>query len=180
MKSLTFTQKILVLLFILDVAVAAMYAGLFLMIKKAHRTSGDLLGELQVYITKEARLRGMKEIVRDTETDRLVLDRYFVSIQGIVDTIKLFESIGKQAGVFLEIKNVTVVPNQDDELTEFIQLDLGAAGSWVAVYHFLSLVESVPYKVQLDKVHMRKLQDTVTTSGQWNVSLILSIVKLKQ
>lgn len=145
-------------------------ALLFLMIRNIN-TSVSASIELSGESNKEANLRLLKKSINDTEEARVKIASRFVSEDGIVSFIEKVESLGEISRAHVTIRSVSV----EGEKNDILKLELSAGGSFSEVFHFLTLVENLPFKVVLEKTSMLKLPKE-KGDNKWEAMLTLDVL----
>ena len=164
---------------------AAFVAGYYILdnqIKGKNREAAVILSEIDSALLVDRQLRGVQNLIRDTEGDREKLNSYFVSNEGIVDFLEVIEGLEQYTGAEVSIKTVGVNDPGEFENIEQLELNLTAEGSWEAVYHFFVLIESLPYRIDLNRVQFNSVGKSVSEEGtvdKWRGIFVLSAAKIK-
>lgn len=123
---------------------------------------------------KEANIESIRNIFRGTAEERGKIDSYFVSSDNIVDFLEKIEFLGKKSGVSLSFDSVDI-PSEEKNI---LRVRVGTEGSWEDTFYFLSLVENLPFKIELEKssiVKMTRIVSNIKTSywrGDFTVKLL--------
>lgn len=133
-----------------------MFLGAFLMMKISQGNTSLLLSQLETDIKTNDTLQSIETILADAKGDIEKLESYFVNRDGIVDFIETIESYGRTSGVKTSIDFVGVEggirQNNTGDVKETLRLKLSTEGTWTATVHFLSLVEHMPFRVNMERV----------------------------
>lgn len=177
------TTKILIGVSVLALAVLGANYMLFSEIRqKNERTSGFSV-DIELELKKEQRLRAMKQLVRDTEEKRAQLNQYFIDGESaIVDFLERIESLGDEVGAPVTIDSVSPQETEDDVAYEHLRITLSTQGAWRDVFHLFSLIESLPYSIEVEKADFSrrdKIGGENASSPQWQASFVFNVAKLK-
>lgn len=117
-------------------------------IKKNNEARGFSV-EIQSETVKEAKLKSIKLTVANNEP-RENLANYFIPPEGAVGFIELIESLS-QYGAGVSIESVNVEPYSNNNF-EWLVVDVSASGGWNDVVGTLSLMESLPVRMEAEEV----------------------------
>jgi len=145
-------------------------------------------------------LQVLHDAIASTGDDKQKITHYFVPAGGAVDFITSFE----KAAVSSSLKFTTVsidtssIPELDSQGKELLDVVFSTEGSWSNTLHFLSLLESLPYSVSIDRVEVSSSGEAPSLVGSgsdiqkgqpgktvqpgpsdWKTSLSFRIVKIK-
>ncbi len=123
-------------------------------IGEAVALGGDIAAEAQ----KDRSIESIRNILRNTAAEREKIDGYFVKSDNIVDFLEKIELMGKKSGVALSFDSVDIPQNEKNVL----RLRIGTEGNWEDSFYFLSLLENLPYKIELEKSALAKISKTVS------------------
>ena len=154
MKNFSNTQKILVITIVLAMVSLGLYGFLFWQVRSENQEASQLLGEAEQDVEKEKTLRAAKISLEKNKQFIEKIDTYFVPKDGVVGFIQELETIGKQTGVSLTIGGVTAESDQrtKDDFKETLRIRLETSGSWEKTFYFLSVLESLPYRAQVEQI----------------------------
>jgi len=168
------TKLLFVTAVVLNIAVVGMVVLTMYRIGEQETQIALLNGLIHEQQQSEEKLKSTRRLMVDTETERVKIDALFVSEDDIVGFIEKIESLGRHAGVSLELKSV------DDSKTEdnVLSLRFTTNGNWESTFYFLALVESLPERIEVDGVNLRNTSRTeggkTTPSwfGDFSISLL--------
>ena len=153
--SLHLKQNILTFV-IFNILSFGVYLGAFFMMKSAQEHTSLLLNQLETDIKTNDTLQSIETVLTDAKGDIEKLESYFVGQDGIVDFIETVESYGRTSGVKMSIDFVGVEggiqANNKGDVKETLRIKLSTEGSWTATVHFLSLIEHIPFRINMDRV----------------------------
>jgi hypothetical protein len=103
-----------------------------------------------------------------------------------VDFVEYLESVSKISGVDLNIENLSYEDHPVLKNTNITTLKIKANtdGTWKSVYSFLAQLESLPYKVKINKFAMVNVPDDSENKGKivkshWKSSFEIIVLKYK-
>lgn len=152
MSKLTKTEELLYTLIILCVLVWSAAGFFSYQVFSQTNDTGALIDGAKKDLKRDADLRATKNSLSANEDKIMELDSFFVASDKAVDFIETIEAIGRQTGVTLTIGSVSTEANlrNPNDFKEIIKMRLQAGGSWQGVYHFLTVLENLPYGLSVD------------------------------
>lgn len=185
-------RTLFVLALLACLVVVAGYVGIFWTIKTKGEHISTLANDIVAEGKREEVLKSLKNVGAETAALRGKLDAYFISPDGVVSFLGFVDGLGRTSGVALEITNLGLEDVAGSPLpSEFLRLQIVAGGSWNSVYHFLSLLDSLPYKTRFEDASIQKtpkerMVPTVDAEGKpkpppppWVGTFRISVLKLK-
>ncbi len=102
--------------------------------------------------------------IKDSQDERSRLDLYFITKDTTQNFIEELDSTASQSNVTMAITSLSVSKDGSPASPSFLKFDLRADGGFADVYHFLTAIESLPYKVRIEAVKVARLggDDTIT------------------
>ncbi|MCH7529597.1 hypothetical protein IIB50_00550 [Patescibacteria group bacterium] len=162
----------------LAVVSIVVYTLLFLEIKEKNREASLIASELDLEAKRDKRLRSIQNIVRDTEQQREQLNIYFVNEDSVVTFIETIEALGGKSGAEVEIVSVNIEErNTEEGNSEFLRLTFSATGTWNEVFYLFSLVELLPYKIEIKRASFESRKSGTIKSNVWNGSFSIAVAK---
>ncbi len=133
---------------------------------------------------KESQLVSIQQNLSKSKTGINNLQNFVLVSGGEVGFIKTIEGLAVSSNVKAQIKTAKIEPvtGKETVVVENFKVGLDAIGKWSDVIYFLTLIENLPYKIQIVSVSLDKFSDNaVTTSkiSQWLLSIEFSVVKFK-
>jgi Tfp pilus assembly protein PilO len=183
-------KKICFILVILLVVVAAGCIGFWLLIR--HTVQEIYVAEAAA---EEAKVNfqeenALKNLLGEVGPDIQKLNTRIIAPEGTVAFITYIESLARSAGVGITINSVDVKDSTKElekEKFELLMLTIHAEGAWKEIYTFISMVESLPYKVVIESVGLS--QDAFTQSNAsgtaqtvshtWKGNIMIKVLKRK-
>jgi Tfp pilus assembly protein PilO len=197
MKDPEKTKKTMVISIVLAIAVFVIYGFLFLNIKDKNEQISTLANDAQQLRSKDDTLKATKTILDQSKDLISQLDSYFIPADGVVGFISVLEGVGKFSGVDMTIGSVGTEADSKakDEIKETLRLHIETNGSWKNTFYFLSVIENLPYRIDVEDVSLglvgatdKVLFDNKTATAQtrqpnkdekWHGSFNVTVVKLK-
>lgn len=184
MKHSSKTKQIFLATIILVIVVSVAYIILLLKLKEKNNNVFALTNEVDVVLQKEIKLRSVKSLIKDTAKEREELDSRFVADDNIVNFIEIIEDLGADSGAEVEIISVSVsdinkeITNKSD-IGEFLNLDFKIEGRFAQVFHFLSMLEKLPFNIDILRANLEKISNETKNADSWNGFFSIAVVKLK-
>lgn len=181
------TIKTIVILSALNLILFGLCFYLFADIKKIDKEVSFRLSLIESEVRLDESLRSIKVIMNETKKEREQINLIFIQPNGTVDFIEEVESLGRIAGVKLEIESVGVDNTKKTaSSTESFRLSLKTEGSWANTMHLLSLLENMPHKISFENVRLGKISkesglegDKEQTQFYWSGNFNFSALKMK-
>ncbi len=173
-----------VLIFIGVFCLTALFLGAyvysFYAVKEKSENASLVFDELNEYLSKGGTINTLKMSIKNTKEDRKKVDAYFVKRDDIPDFTRKIESLGGMSGTDLTI---TALRSQGDVLS----FDLSSEGSFKNTLQLISLIESLPFKVDITKAYIDVVEVEIpkedgggiksTWKGNYSIDLIGFISK---
>ncbi|TSC67660.1 MAG: hypothetical protein G01um101472_345 [Parcubacteria group bacterium Gr01-1014_72] len=187
MKISRSTRILLAAALLANVLAAGAYTLLFLRVKEKNENLSSLQGKIQVASRKEEKIAAIKETLAETALLRQSLASYFVDEDGIVNFINLIETFATENNLIPSIKNVEQggTPSKEaGEFTEGVRLTVEVKGSGRSVFHFLSLLETLPLHISFEQVSLESIGEEAIgkkgdTTPLWRGVIRFTVLQLK-
>ncbi|HEY4478928.1 MAG TPA: hypothetical protein VI981_01035 [Candidatus Paceibacterota bacterium] len=152
MKWFKHTITVLFVAFLFAVLAFVGYYGLYQLTNKSNAEIGVALTQMAFEAKIDDRLTSLSSIVAESQAERERLDMVFVEKNGL-DFITKIEEMATHAGVTLaKDLDTTALPPNYAEIAETLQANMEIKGPWNNVFYFVELVESMPYKIDIDSM----------------------------
>jgi Tfp pilus assembly protein PilO len=103
-----------------------------------------------------------------TQEERTLLTAQIIHEEDVIDLLSLIETLGKEQGVLLTTKSLTV--DSVDNTFETLAIQLEVEGSYEAVTHMLNLLEHIPHHVTVESVQLTtQSSDEFAWQGQYQL-----------
>lgn len=159
-------------------------AGLFFwFIYKQKNSADDLAKETTSLSSQKEEIKAMARDIEQVKPVASDLDVFVVSgtQEGIVSFIEIVESLGASSNVVLKVSSVDVFELEDRNLAEdyeTLSLGLEATGGWQNIFHFLNLLETLPYKLTIKQANLSTV-GILEDIQQWRGNFILNVIKFR-
>jgi Tfp pilus assembly protein PilO len=156
----------------------------------------DVKNEANQIKSKYDRLIALHDSAESNTDDKKKLLNYFIPANGAVDFITSFEQTAQAIGLKFNTVSLDseLAEGLDPHGKEFLRIAFETKGSWNSTMQFLSLVESMPYAIQITGATLEGsagtpslvgsdsangvLTNTVNL-GYWRLLLNIKVVKIK-
>ncbi len=194
MKGISHTKKVLFITIALAMTSLLLYGFLFWEIKTKTQDAAKIQEDADKDVKREESLRLAKISLAKNKESIEKIDSYFIARDGVVSFIEELENLGKETGVILSIGSVSaeVDAKVKDDFKETLRIRLEASGSWKDLFYFLSILESLPYRAQIEQMTLSLLgaSDKIPFGGEagkrvpgkgevWRGAFELTILKLR-
>lgn len=184
MFKLNKTKKTFLIFLSLTFICGGTYFFFFNQIKEINLTTSEEQNRVEGDVSKEAVLGAVKEAFSDSRLEISKLDTYFVgkTDEEYVGFVEMIESLGKQNNLIIDAGRPPV-SKQDAFFA--IGLDVHVQGEWQAIMQFVSELETLPYKVNMNKISFTEIVPIVEKNGKvgkvfWSGTITASVLKLDQ
>lgn len=166
---------------LLLVSVVLLSSELFWIYKNKTAIHENILN-VQNAENKNAQAKRVSTILQQSDEPVFILRSYLVPEADIVGVVEMMEKIGEKTGVSIAISSLSA----DDSTglpvgtVNKIKARIDGKGEWNDILVFLTLLESMPHKVALSNISLRRIEGTEKGKlPQWNISLQVEILKIK-
>lgn len=184
------TIKTIAILSAFNLIIFSLCFYLFSDIKKIDKEVSLRLTQIESEAKLDESLRSIKLVMNETKKERDQIALIFLQPNGTVDFIEKVESLGRVAGVKLEIESVGIDNPKNKTATasstELFRISLKTKGSWVDTMHLLSLLENMPHKLSFESVRLSKVSGESSLDGgkeqtqfYWGGNFSFSALKIK-
>lgn len=171
-----FIAVVSLLIFLLSATVCASFFYIVSKKEASYVTRNEERAQNKFYRESVRTLMGKLE---ETTSERASLIARIPTEGDVIGLITLIESLGKEQGVALEIRSLTIKPV--NEIVEILFVSLAVKGSHTSVIQTLKLLENIPYQSRLNKVQMTRMsEDGDGDSDSWSATFELQITKFKK
>jgi len=109
----------------------------------------------------------VRNALNNAEGDIKKIESYVVTEDGVVDFIQFVESLADSAGVSLDVNQVSF----EDEEKRLLSIHMVSEGSWQETFHFVSLLENIPYRAQFERLNLL-FQGESNWRGDYRVNVV--------
>lgn len=172
------TLKLFLVAVILALVAISAYGVAVWEIRKNLSEAADLSSSIAAESQKEAGIESTRNILRNTAAEREKIESYFVSSDNIVDFLEKIELLGKKSGVVLSFDSVDIPSDEKNVL----RVRANTKGNWENTFYFLSLIENLPFKIELEKSSIIKIVEVVSNvkTFYWRGDFTIKLVSFYQ
>ena len=123
---------------------------LYKKINSNNQISDQISKELQTTSYQRDQMKSLARSIKLIGAEKTELENHFVSSSDAVLFLDTIEKSAGKVGVATEVASVDIV--KDEELS----ISLKAAGTFEALYKFLTLLENSPYQVEFTSADIKK------------------------
>lgn len=125
----------------------------------------DIQSKTAVNEKKAESGRSLKNLMAEIAVEKQKINSVFLEKQDIIKFIEELESIADKTGTSIELGNInTSYETQNPHLQFFLR------GNFSQLFHYLVLLENIPYTISIDKMYLQKQQKDV-----WQANFEISL-----
>jgi len=184
MNELRTAQKIAIAVLVAVVSAAGLYAYMYFDIQNTHNRIAELRVKIAEAEKSEHELRFIKGVLEDTRKERAELLTRFVPQENAVQFIEFVEDVADAEGLAAETISVTVPkPEEDvsagDTTIEALHMEIATEGTWSNTQSYISLLESMPYKLTVDTAEIRHAGGGGDAALQWEGRIVFRVLTIQ-
>jgi len=173
------TKSILTISLVAALCSLSVFGFLAYRIVGINKATAELSENMAKEEKRNQQLRTLQDLLEELGAEEAALDGRFLSSEGLVPFIELVEDVGRDAGVTVEVVSVGIQPESEAGAShEWLKVALKAEGSWAEVFHFVRMLETMPYAIKLDQAGISREQ-TEKGPASWQGAIVLRAAKLK-
>ena len=169
MKRITTTQKISFGAVLMLGLVIVGYYYFYKHLHSLHLELDEVKQEIAVMDQYASNKDAAVALLEETKKNREMLVEYFVPLDNPVTFINLIESAASESGVALKVETLGETDEENEANEEDhknVKAVLAVNGEWREIYHFISLLENLPFATIITKVTLSE-DDKADEFGQW-------------
>jgi hypothetical protein len=143
------TVRILISASLIAMAALGAYVWFTFQVITTSENVAVLEGTIDARTLEEEQLRSAEHLLETTEAERAALDRLFVTEESVVSFIETIESLGNTANIVTTIASVEAEEGASGSNISSVRVRLAAVGSWRDVVHFVTLIDALPFVVDV-------------------------------
>ena len=179
-------KRILIILGFSVVGFFIAYYLLFRDIRLKNEHISILQSDLSLQTDKQGYLISAEKILHDTAPDIMRINNSIISTDGDVAFIENLESIAHDGGLTIGIDSLSFEDNpkfSSSGITIF-KIKAKTDGSWIGTYKFLKQIESLPFKIKIEKFAFTNGINSGSDAGKigrnnWQSAFEISVLKYK-
>lgn len=165
-------KKRFIIFIVLIIGINAIAAAIWWFVFSGILKERDDISQLRFEADKvEKRLnnaRSLGSLLKDVEKDTEEISAIFLNSKNIVKFIEELEFLNQKAGTALAIRAMELPGQTQIENPRFL---FQVKGSFRNLFHYLSLLEDLPYQISLDKVSLTKLE-----GDDWQIDFEITLL----
>lgn len=110
--------------------------------------------------------RSLKDLMNKIADEKQKIDSVFLDKENIINFIESLESVSGKTGASIKIGNINI--DNRKEKNVFLQFSL--TGDFVRLFHYLVLLENLPYLINIEKTGLKK-----AASNEWRADFEVSV-----
>ncbi|KND46713.1 MAG: hypothetical protein AB201_02635 [Parcubacteria bacterium C7867-006] len=179
-------KKIIALLSVIVLVLLCAQYFLYVEISTKNKKISEMVNSLDLQENRQDYLISMQNMLNSMSSNVEAINSSVVSSDADVQFIEYLESLAKENRVNLKIDNLSFEDSailKDSNVTNF-KIKANTSGPWSGTYAFISKLESMQYKVKINKFsavsQTTDLGDQVTKStGEWKSNFEMVVLKYK-
>ncbi len=179
----------LIMLGVVTLGVLSSYYFIYRDIKSKNEHISSLIQQLDFQSSRQEYLVSTQRMIENLNSDMTKINDSIVSKDGDVEFIENLENRAKNKGLTINIESLNVEDDPTSTASSITKLKLSAKtkGSWDGTYTFLSELESLPFKIKIEKFSIVNEsrsevldgKQTYTYSPDWKTSFEIVVLKYK-
>ncbi len=174
MSNITHTQKVAAGMLLILCGTIAAYVMLYRHIGTLHSELAELERTRSGADAAHEAVLAEQQLFESTASERTELAQYLIPAADPTPFLGLLESLGKDAHIDVEVHSLepdnAASPSGSAAKTQpaipSVRVTLVVSGLWPDLYHFLALLEQLPYAVTVD--HVALDIDETAAAGVWS------------
>jgi len=169
------TKKIILFLGGTLVLALFVYVGMWYVVSlREGAVRKDIAQQREEYSRRENAV-ALALVFEDTVADREKLHHYVVSRDGVTSFLELVELVGREQGLVVDTKSVTLEPLEGEDAFESLVVTVAFEGSYSDTKTMLALMESLPLQVRIQATSLSRGSD----DSSWQSTLTMQVTKEK-
>jgi len=178
--------KIILLLIICTLSLFGVIYFVYFEIKEKNEKIMNVEQDISTQNSKHDYLVSAQKLIEDIEPDIAKIGDSIVSSNGDVAFIENLEFIARSYDLSIQIDSLTIEDDLKNESNPISTLKIKAKinGSWTNTYVFLSELESLPFKLKINKFNLISSGevsnvDKTSSNIDWQALVEISVLKYK-
>ena len=164
-KHQTFTSHLVVLSIFFVISII-LWSGLLYFVRRQSADIADMYKEIAVLESQESDLHSLQATIRDTTDKREKVSSFFVHEEDAAVFLESIESLANRSGVTMHVSGFEKLAPESA-----LRLSVTAAGSFPALFRFMTLIEHMPLELSIERTSISLNQATEakssTTTPKW-------------
>lgn len=159
MKSILSNKRILILVPV-NIALVLLCVFFIRGIHAYEEKTADVYKQIDISKKSQLSYLALKQSIQNTQSSREKIEQFIVSQDETVSFIEKIEGLSVKTGAVVNLTNVSRTSSGENSSLMFT---VNADGTFREVYHFLSLVEMLPYRLSVKSVSFALDTDSVAS-----------------
>jgi len=143
---------------------------LYRTIQNNNTASADTEVKWQSEQNRRDQIQLLDRLLKDIQTERGLLDTHFARGSDVVPFLNLIEKLAPEVGAKAEVALIDVPKDKSG-----LVVGINSAGSFEALYKFLTLLENSPYELEFISIDLERLGDVADTKVATNWSGVFKV-----
>jgi hypothetical protein len=131
--------------------------------------------DLNFQNTKKDYLDSSQKTIDSISLELNEINSSIVSKEGEVQFIETLESLAKRTGLGIEINSLVFDANSTSNSVDILKVKAQTNGSWIDSYKFIKLLESMPFKIKINKLNLIH----ILSENNWQTTFEIDVLKYK-
>ena len=136
----------------------------------------DLNSKLGVLRFEKSQSASVSYVISKTKEERNKLNIYFITRDTLGAFIEELESLAKRAGVSLALGEPSFQKDKAGKSDKYVKFSLRAEGDFNKVFKFLTLMESLPYKIRVVTTNLNQPSSPASKGVVWSMDMVFDLV----
>ncbi len=174
---------------VLSVASLTLFGAIYYVysdIKSKNETILTVEQDLSSKNQKHDYLMSLQNLVESIDPEVQKVESMIIPKSGDVAFIEEIENLGRSSGLLVEIDslNLTTDPKVSSSTLSVLKVKVRATGAWVDVYKFASQIESLKYRIKINKFTLSSKEELTAIRSQssnkeWQGIFEISVLEYK-
>lgn len=182
------TTQIAILMIALTLASFGGYMYATRYIGSLTEKTSKLKSDIELAEIKNRNLQTLQRAAQNTGDEKEKITSYFVGKDGAVSFVSEIEGLAAASNLKYTTDTIetTNLPELEGQGKELLHVVFTSNGSWNNTVKFLSLLESLPYSMRIEKLDFDSARldaaagtSTPASSRSWKMTINFSVVKIK-
>ncbi len=179
-------KKIIVILSLGSLLLFGVIYYVYSDIKTKNETILTVEQDLSSKNEKHEYLMSLQNVVESIDPEVQKIENSIVPKAGDVAFIEELEALGRSSGLVVEIDSLNLAsdPKISSSTFTMLKVKVRASGAWSDVYEFASIMESLKYKIKVNKFTLSNKEELTairsqTTNKDWQGIFEISVLEYK-
>ena len=151
---------------------------LFFNILDKNKNTSYLMGQINLQTNRKENIASLNKLIAENDSQLTKLSNSIVEKGGEVGFIENLEKLAHDNGLTVEISSLSVVDSANHQM-ENLTIKGQAVGNWLDSYKFLRKLESMQYKIKLDKFDLNLFSGLGKKLPDWQSNFQIEVLEYK-